>query len=1065
MARRLVFKDRKNKNMKMQTWFRTLRWSGMIVLASFLSSGILVHAQNAPRSKGGIVVFWQAGFPTLESQPVTRGDINAALAGLPVRYVNLGQLQKFAQWRGARLLILPYGSAVPAAAWPAILAYLRQGGNLLTLGGRGLMMPVDGQTAPFLARRAEDAYAWALGFGNSYAARLSPAKLQFRWSRHAASFHGLSMNPRRVFVLERAWGYASYHGLGFMETAGGARAAAPVTRIDFDNTAGGMAGDRCVFLNFTPAPGFWASASGRRLVREAALYARRGATVFEARMQLDTVTPGETPEVKLRFRRILDQRLRIPSRRNQFQVSVWRKGRRLAMRNLQCSGATCDLHLALPAAAAPGFYRVRAGYWHHGRILEAENLGYWVRDPRLLDSGAALTAGRNFLQAHGRTFLPVGANYFSTAWYYGGFGQGNAADWRRDMMAMRRRGINFIRTGVWGGQSRFLNPLGGANQAFLRGLEAFLLAAARAHIQVNFTFTAFNPRIGYGPAHPGGRNPYLDPGAIRAELDYYLSIVRRFKSVPFLSWDLINEPSFSNPLIPWKGNIPNGDPIELRLWRQWLRHRYGHLANLARAWNTTAAALGSWNAIALPSAADITKLTRYGNPEQDRAFDYNLFAQKMFGRWARTMIAAIRAAGSRQLIDVGQDEGGVTNRVLDQFIGGDGVNFTVDHTYWQDNALLWDSLASHRPGKPDFVGETGVQPVWEINNSERWNEYTAAGLIERKLALGLAAGSSGGLLWEWGNGDNFGIQRQDGSNKVWKHILTGIARFARRTAPGWQGEVLPRTAIVLPQSLQFSVFNRYALRAQQHAVRALYDYARGTAYAVGEYQLALLGQPRLIIVPSPWVLSRPAWKILLAHVRAGATLLISGRFDLDAHFHSTGRQTAIGLNYRPRLLAQRMFHIRWAGHSAWLSYPGEETNYLEYGALPGGRSFQDLPLGRGRILYFAAPLELNSSYRAIGEIYRYALHVAGIQPEYTTTTRDPGITICPTRFAQGTLYVLTSESARTRLVSWRDRASGRAFSLRLAPGRAALLWVSLQGKVPAHYGGAILHATGKPSRN
>lgn len=1061
--------------MKSQFWSWLGRSSGLGVLAVLLFGGLQTRGQNAPHAPrahsnkaGGIVVFRQPGFPTLESRPVTQSDLQAALAGLPVRYVTLAQLRNFAQWRGARLLILPYGSAVPAAAWPAILAYLRQGGNLLTLGGRGLMMPVEGRSAPFHARRAEDAFAWALGFGNSYAARLPAAKLQFRWSRHAPSFQALKLQPRRVFVLERALGYASYHGLGFMEAAGGAREAAPVTRIDFDNAAGGLAalaGDRCVFLNFTPAPGFWASADGRRLVRESALYARRGATVFEARMQFDTLTPGETSEVKLRFRRVLNQRLRIPVHQNQFRVSVWHKGQRLAARALQCAGATCDLHLSLPAAAAPGFYRVRASYRHQGRILEAEHFGYWVRDPRLFDSGAALTAGKNFLAARGRPFLPVGANYFSTAWYYGGFGAGNAADWRRDMMAMRKRGVNFIRTGVWGGQSRFLNPLGGANQAFLRGLEAFLLAAARAHLQVNFTFTAFNPRIGYGPAHPGGRNPYLDPGAIRTELNYYLSIVRRFKNVRFLSWDLINEPSFSNPLIPWKGNIPNRDPIELRLWRQWLHRRYRHLAHLARAWNTTAAELGSWNAIPLPSAADITKLTRYGNPEQDRALDYNRFAQVMFGRWTRTMIVAIRGAGSRQLIDVGQDEGGVTNRVLDQFIGGDGVSFTVDHTYWQDNALLWDSLASHRPGTPDFVGETGVQPVWEINNSERWNEYTAAGLIERKLALGLAAGSSGGLLWEWGNGDDFGIQRQDGSNKVWKQILTGIARFARRTAPGWRGEVLPQTAIVLPQSLQFSVFNHYALRAQQHAVRALYDYARGTAYAVGEYQLQKLGRPKLIIMPTPWVLSRAAWKILVAHVRAGATLLISGRFDLDAHFHRTGRQRAIGLDARPRLLAERMFHLRWPGHSAWLSYPGEETNYLEYGALPEGKSFQELTLGRGRILYFAPPLELNANERAIGEVYRYALHAAGIQPEYTTTTRDPGITLCPTRFAQGTLYVLTSESARPRQVTWRDLASGQSFSLRLAPGRAALLWVNLLGKVVANYGGADLRAAGKLSRN
>lgn len=49
---------------------------------------------------------------------------------------------------------------------------------------------------------------------------------------------------------------------------------------------------------------------------------------------------------------------------------------------------------------------------------------------------------------------------------------------------------------------------------------------------------------------------------------------------------------------------------------------------------------------------------------------------------------------------------------------------------------------------------------------------------------------------------------------------------------------------MLPQSLQLSVWNRFALEAQQNCVRALYHFARADAYAVGEYQIELLGNPR-----------------------------------------------------------------------------------------------------------------------------------------------------------------------------------------------------------------------------
>ncbi len=1027
------------------------RLAGMALLGMSAAAATPLPApMKPPTAAGKIVIFQQAGFPTLESQPAARADLTAALAGLPIEFVNLRQLAAAAAWREASALILPYGSAVPAPAWAAILAYLRQGGNLVTLGGRGLMIPVYLRQGRFVPGRMQAAYARALGLDGSYAAPLTSG-LRLAWDAHAPSFHALSLPAKRVFVLESSED-ANYHGLGFLENAGGERIAAPITRLDFDGLgrAAALRGDRCVFLNFTPARGFWSSRAGRRLIRDAALYARRGATVFEARMRLATLEPGETPEVELRLRRVLAQRQGRQPGKAAVQIEVLSGQRVLSTRQWSCRTATCAASVPLPATPRPGFYQVRARLRQGQQAWEAERLGYWQQDSGLLHTGIALTAGRDSLLAAGQPFFPVGANYFTTAWYDGGFSEGNALTWQRDMAEMQRRGVNFIRTGIWGGQSRYLNPLGGVNLQFRRGLEAFLLAAANHHLQVNFTFTAFNPRIGYRPAHAGGRNPYLDPVAIRAELNYYLSIVRRFRQVPFLSWDLINEPSFSNPLVPWKGNIPNGDAVERRRWQQWLQTRYGTLERLARAWNTTPEALGGWSAIPLPAPAELQR-ERYGNRREDRAFDYNLFSQAMFGRWVRTLAAAMRQTGSRQLIDVGQDEGGVTDRVLDQFFSSDGVSFTVNHTYWHDNALLWDSLVSHRIGMPDFVGETGVQPAWRADNRWRWNELSAAGLIERKLALGLAAGSTGGLLWAWENGDEFGIRRQDGSDKIWMPILSGVAAFARQAAPYARGVKQPETAILLPESLQFSVFNGYALEAQQHSVRALYDDARGAAYAAGEYQIGQLGHPRLILAPSPWTLSRAAWRTLLEKTRRGATLLISGRFDLDAHFHPTRRTAEIGLHYTPRPLAERMFRIRWPTGAAWLSYPGEDTNYLEYGALPGGQTFTSLQLGKGKLLYFAPPLELNANYDALGAVYRYAMRQAGVTPVYSTSCSDPGISIIPTQYAQATLYVLTSESAAARRVTFEDRASGKRFATWLDPGRAAMALISHSGTMIAAY--------------
>jgi hypothetical protein len=537
--------------------------------------------------------------------------------------------------------------------------------------------------------------------------------------------------------------------------------------------------------------------------------------------------------------------------------------------------------------------------------------------------------------------------------------------------------------------------------------------------------------------------------AVRAEQSWVTSIARRFRDVPFLSWDLINEPSFSNPKRLWR-TAPNGDPSEAAAWNGWLEKRYRSVAGLADAWGVPPEEL-RFGSIPLPGDDQLER-ARYGQLHQVRAIDYNLFAQEAFNRWVSQMIAAIRGAGSRQLVTVGQDEGGVSDRPLTQFYGGAGVDFTVNHTWWQDDALLWDSVAAKRPGLPNLIGETGVQPVWKLDGSSRWDEVTALGLFERKLALGFAAANSGSLHWLWAKGDEpFGIKRADGSNKIWMEALEGMAGFARQASPYAAGVAAPEVAIVLPQSLQLSVFGRYALEAQQKCVRALYSYARASAYAVGEYQAELLGQPRLILLPSPWLLSQPAWEAILAQVRRGAVLLTSGRFDADEHFRPQPRAEGLSLAYGPALLDQRDYAVRWRGRELRLSYSGEKTTYLERGQLDGGEMFTEKRVGEGTVLYFALPLELSDNLEAIGEVYRYALERARVAPVYTTQSTDPGISICPTRLENGTLYVLTSESGTRQAVSFRDAASGKELNTALDPGRAAMVLVRRDGAVAASY--------------
>jgi len=284
------------------------------------------------------------------------------------------------------------------------------------------------------------------------------------------------------------------------------------------------------------------------------------------------------------------------------------------------------------------------------------------------------------------------------------------------------------------------------------------------------------------------------------------------------------------------------------------------------------------------------------------------------------------------------------------------------------------------------------------------------------------------------------------------NVLQGIAKFAGDAQAYASERQLPDIALVLPQSLQFSVFSGWSIEAQQKAIRTLYQYARGDAFAIGEYQLPQMPDAKLIIVPSPWIISQDAWDILMKKAESGSTLLISGRIDADDHWTPIPeRARDWNINYESAPLTTRETTINWPEGKSRLSYSGDKTTYAERGLLDYNQTFLDIPLGKGRIFYFALPLELADQLREIGRIYKYAMKRAEVNSAYETTCEDPGILICPAQLPNATLYVLTSESTGTTPFTFRDKKSSTDFTINIEPGRAALLLVGKDGKIIASY--------------
>jgi len=999
---------------------------------------------------GKTVVFMEKTFPVVESGAISRSLLEGALESMQPQFVGLVELQRRGTLAEGDLLVLPYGSAFPVDAWETIRQHLEHG-NLLVLGGRPLYVPVYRDSAGWRTGQPQNTHSRALGILQSYAApQQGPWKIQ--WDEDAPWFRDNDLRARRVYVNA---GYGGrYRGLGFLVGADGRRLAAPVVADDI--TPPGQTPMRRVYLSFEPEPGYWDSRAGNELIQAAAIYASRGGVRLWLDLQAMTLDPGS------RVAGAVDVlRGDTPAK---LTLEVLSGSKVLASRTTTCRGSLHEeLGLGLPLTD-PGLYRVRASLFFGDTLFERYTSGVVVRDSRLMQSGKRLEAGRDYFRVGGKPMLMVGANYFSTdpytsGFFVGGSLGGNAWGWEQDFAEMDRLGFNAVRTGIWLNRARYLDPVSGAaDERLISALEAYLHAAAWHHMQIIFTFFAFDPQteLQQGPGQEGNRlgpgsNPYIDPIAVEAQAAYVRTIVSRFKNVPFLSYDLINEPSFTNPKRPWKGNSPNGDPKELAAWQRWLERRYTSIDTLARAWRTSPAELGAFDRVPLPVNADLEP-ARSGNVRLIRVVDYNLFAQDAFCQWIESMIRAIRAAGSEQIVTVGQDEGGVTDRVLNQFWAHSPVSYTVNHSWWRDDALLWNSVVAKSPHKPNLLGETGPQPVWTLDGSSRWDDVHGVQLLERKLVLGFANANAGVLHWDWTRSDNFGLLRRDGSEKKWMDVIKGIADFARKAQSYATEARLPDIAIVLPQSLQLSVLSSLGITVQQNAVRALYHHARGTAFVAGEYQLSQMPDARLIILPSPWVLHQEAWDLLMNKVRAGATLLVSGRIDADEHWAAVPERTRDwNVDYSWGALTSREVAVKWPDGTSRLSYGGDRTTYCDRGILPAGQTFIELPLGAGRILYCALPLEMAEQLDEVGRIYRYAMTRAGTRVDYETTCEDPGILISPTQLPDATLYVVTSESMESSPVAFRDKKSGAEILIRLDAGRAALLLVGREGSIIASY--------------
>jgi hypothetical protein len=1004
---------------------------------------------SAAETLSSVVVFADAGFPSADSAAPSPDQLQRIFPG--AHYAAMPELRALLADSASRLLVLPYGSAFPEDVWPEIYRFLSRGGNLLVLGGR-----------PFTRSAYRDAAGWKL---RDYSTRFTRPLMIDQYQLTPGS-EGLEFetNPDLTVRLSPfSWkrGFSPVIRLSAVDlynrqgSAGaidarldafawgsksGRKLAAPAIQIDHFRNA--FTGGRWIFLNAELLPEFYNSPQTTALLQVLAEAALQGSREFTVRPVLPLYLPGEPVELH-----VVERSAQPSPERLAVKIAIFPDGQP-ANRSVETITLPIAQPPVLPPPNAKGLWIIEAQLLEGNQPRAVYHSGFWIRDEAYLRSGPRLAVNRDFFEVDGHPLAVVGTTYMSSEVQRLYFEHPNVYVWDRDLAQIQEAGLNMIRTGWWTGWDKFCDENGRPYERTLRTFEAYLMTARKHGLPVQFNLFAFLPEV------LGGINPYLDPEAIRKQQMLVASVAARFHDVPFLAWDFINEPSISRHLWTMR---PSGDGFELDRWNEWLNNRYRDRAALAAAWNIPASAVGG--RVPLPEDIEFTPRGTGVGHNSLKVYDFFLFAQDTFNNWVDNMRHAVRGTGSRQLITVGQDEGGIQDRLSPAFWGS-LVDFTTNHSWWQTDHLLWDSLMAKQPGQPLLIQETGLQRELDLDEIARRNTESEAALLERKVATAFVQ-ASGAIEWLWNTNSYMtesgetpiGAVRTDYTEKPEATVMRGFAAFAKPLQEHLRNPEQPAIAIITSQAAQFSVRADLQLEAQRKAVRALAYYSRLAPYAIAENHIEKLGSPRLAILPSPQALTEAAWQTLLRYVNSGGNLLVTGPIGRDEHWHTTMRAAAL-VEAQTEPLTYHDAALRLGDRTLALSFDQQKQGALASLRFTDGSTFKELTYGKGRIFWAAYPVELAEGSQAAAELYSYVADRLGIKPMFETFSPLPaGILVYPTVLDDSVLYVMTSDDADDAKVDLRDTLTGVRLTFNLRAQHAALALIGKQEKaVIAKYG-------------
>lgn len=991
-------------------------------------------------------------------------------------------------------LINLHGPYFPKDAWTGILAYLQSGKGFVHIGGAPFRIPVvKGIDGEWNQEREQTAYHQKLQIHEVLPVdHVSIDRLEA--DEHIPVFSGwtslFSIQPTYNLIMHvtkskdlpnenGSGGPMDAHIYPLLKGMSKDNRAVAASAVLIENTKGLFAGGRWLFINQSVESRFW-DEGGVDALMTWANFSSKGVTEIWLKPNYATYDPGDQPTLTIQIEKIVNAvnetklneetwhfTIDIYNHESENKEKVWSVSKKMtATSHLQFKRILC------PFNVSSGFYTVECTAQSTAGESRFLKQGFWGYDDALLKQGDILTHDRDYFRKNGQPFPIVGQTYMTSDVARKYLFMPNVSVWDQDMSQMKQAGINLIRTGLWTGWRHIMFVDGHAHEEVLRAIDAFILTAKKYDIEVTFNFFAFTPEAFEG------QNPYLDPRSVKAQKRFISSIVTRHAETKNVHWDLINEPSMFDPKRIFQGPRSSHDAFEKQAFQKWLSGRHRSIEQLQERWNMTPGELPEFSAVELPEQNDINfDVHDMKQPKKGLSWlDYTLFTMDMHNQWVKSLTDAIKFINSKQLITVGQDEGlssmhpsPLSEQRPTPFFYAEAVDYTTVHSWWRNDDLIWDGIFTKTPYKPNLVQETGIMYVETPDGKGKRSEFELRNILERKYAYAFATGGAGAVQWLWNtnyfmnnvNESNIGAVRADGTQKPEADVSYDFGSFIHNTRDLFEDRKLEDIVIIFPHSNDFS--NRKVAYDATTKLSRILTYDMHLPFrAMGEYQLDGLADfpPKLIIVPSAHNFSTNAQNELLQHVKEkGGTILWTGPLGLNEYWeHNNRLQKEVGSYTLSNILREEM--LECDGELYPVSFGqrriaeiNKEILNKDVANKQGVTTLVDVPIGKGKLIWSALPIELNEQSEVITAVYRQALSIAGVKPELEWLKGGdlPGIYGRKLTFREGYLFVFVSEYAADTTVKVKDYQTEKCYTLELERERSILFTTDKNGQIVTTY--------------